>query len=143
MVNTCEIVLQNYPTKLCGTTTSFFVLTFQPFDQTNSDGSDRSWLAYPLHNCVSFLLGKLCNACVALVHTNYLAAWIYGWMTVLKGVFQSNTVKHEIFLPVKELVLIDKYIYTKHQILVIITILLMLIEIALHSFLFVLQWAVH
>ena len=37
----------------------------------------------------------------------------------------------------------DWQIYTKHHILVIITFLLMFIEIALHSFLLVLQWAAH
>ena len=37
----------------------------------------------------------------------------------------------------------DWQIYTKHQILVIITIFLMFIELALHSFLLVLQWAAH
>ena len=61
------------------------------------------------------------------------------YFTSIKGMLNSKTVKHEIFLPVKELVLID----TKHQILVIITILLMFIEIALHNFLLVLQWASH
>ena len=56
----------------------------------------------------------------------------------VKGVLKSKTVKREIFFPVKELVLIDKY--TPSIIFGSLSLfLLMFIEIALQSFLLVLQ----